>query len=251
MKKLKNSKIAIILPCYNEEKNIIHVINELELLKKEFSFIKFIFVNDGSIDNTLEILKTLGDRIILLNLPCNLGVGGAVQSGFHYVAENDFDYALKFDGDGQHTIESISKLLNALHKNDADMVIGSRFCYKKQDGFKSNFMRRQGINFFKYFIKILSGYKPTDATSGIRCYSKKAIKFLKTYYPAFDYPEPEEIILMKKNDFKIIDCPVVMRERMEGKSSINFLKSFYFMIKVTFAIFMISVRPKILTKKEK
>lgn len=249
MVELKHAKIAIIIPCYNEQDNIVQVIKELEDFRQFFPNSKFIVINDGSTDNTLDVLKTISKQIVLLNLPCNLGVGGAVQSGFCYAEDNDFDYALKFDGDGQHTIESITVLLECLAKNNIDMVIGSRFCGKQKNGFKSSFARRMGIAFFKYFIALLSGYKPTDATSGIRCYNRNAIKFLTLYYPAFDYPEPEEIILMKKNGFKIMDCPVIMRERLGGTSSINFLKSFYFMAKVAFAIFMISLRSKVQRNK--
>lgn len=243
MNQLQKSKIAIIVPCYNEAGNIIQVIEELESIKQVYCNSDFIIVNDCSTDNTAEIVKNL--NVTFLDLACNLGVGGAVQCGFKYAVENDFDYALKFDGDGQHTVISIEKLLNHMHLENSDMVIGSRFINKDNSGFQSSFMRRLGITFFKYYIGFSCGYKPTDATSGLRCYNKKALNFISKHYPAFDYPEPEEIILMIKHKFKVSEIAVVMRERTSGKSSINLLKSFYFMVKVSFAIFMINCRPKI------
>lgn len=222
-------KILLIIPAFNESDNLPKLI---ENINKENYDYDVLIVNDYSIDNTSKIARKLGVKVI--DLPCNLGIGGAVQTGYRYAYENGYDYAIQVDGDGQHD----PMYLELLHKKITEgynFVIGSRFIEKK--GFQSTFTRRLGIQFFYQLIKLLSKEKITDATSGFRIADRSVIKFFSIYYPS-DYPEPETIMLLIKNNFKIAEIPVVMKERENGQSSIDFIKSIYYMIKVTLAIIL-------------
>lgn len=220
-------KILLIIPAFNESENLPKLIASIN--KESYNY-DVLIINDYSTDNTGEIAKELGVNVI--NLPCNLGIGGAVQTGYKYAYENGYDYAIQVDGDGQHD-PSYLKLLHKKIKEGYNFVIGSRFIEKR--GFQSTFTRRVGIQFFYHLIKFLGKEKITDATSGFRIADKSVIKLFSQYYPS-DYPEPETIMLLIKNNFKIVEIPVVMKERENGKSSINLIKSIYYMIKVTLAI---------------
>lgn len=236
-------KIAVIVPCFNEQDNIINVIDDVLNNTPKNENWQVIVVNDCSTDGTYSKLQADG-RAVVLDLPCNLGVGAAVQTGFKYASKNNFDFALKFDGDGQHRADYIPALLRILKNDEADFVIGSRFINNNTQGFKSTSLRRVGIRFFQILIKLVSGYSPSDPTSGFRAYNRKALKFATRYYPSFDYPEPEEVVLMKKNNFRIKDVFTEMRERQGGVSSISLLKAIYYMFKVGFAILMVASRSK-------
>jgi len=236
-------KILAIVPAYNEQSNILNVINSL---KAEHPNIDILVINDGSDDDTGKIAESSG-KADVINLPCNLGIGGAVQTGFKYAVINDYDYAFQFDGDGQHNAEEVSKILDPVIKNKADVVIGSRF-KRKSGSYKSTWLRRIGIIIFSIFNTILINQRIQDNTSGFRSYNKKAIHFLAENYPT-DFPEPEAIILLGKNRFRFIEVPVNMKERQNGVSSIRGLQSVYYMIKVLLAIFIASLRPKMVNKK--
>ncbi len=237
------AKVAVIIPCFNEQDNIVNVIDDVLNNMPENEDWRPIVVNDCSTDGTSAILQADG-RAVILDLPCNLGVGAAVQTGFRYAWANAFDFALKFDGDGQHRADYIPALLEVLKNDQADFVIGSRFVDNNTQGFKSTSLRRIGIRFFRFLIKSVSGYTPSDPTSGFRAYNRNALKFATRYYPSFDYPEPEELVLMKKNKFRIKDVFTEMRERQGGVSSISFCKAVYYMFKVGFAILMVASRPQ-------
>jgi len=236
-------KVAVIIPCYNEQDNIVKVIDDVLSNMPEDEDWQAIAVNDCSTDETFAELQSDG-RAVILDLPCNLGVGATVQTGFKYAWENDFDFAFKFDGDGQHRADYIPALLEVLKNDQADFVVGSRFADNNTQGFKSTSLRRVGIRFFRFLIKSVSGYNSSDPTSGFRGYNRNALKFAIRYYPSFDYPEPEEVVLMKKNKFRIQDVFSEMRERQGGVSSISLLKAVYYMFKVGFAILMVALRPK-------
>jgi glycosyltransferase involved in cell wall biosynthesis len=235
-------KILIIVPAYNEEKNISRVISELYKTDRKWDIL---VVNDGSKDNTFEVAESSG-KALVVNLPCNLGIGGAVQTGFKYGKNNNYDIAIQFDGDCQHKASEIKKLIEPIIKGESDVVIGSRFC-KKHDGFKSTFTRRMGIKVFEIINSILIKQKITDNTSGFRAYNRKAMEFLSEYYP-MDYPEPEAVILLGRNCFRIMEIYTEMLERQGGESSITGLKSIYYMIKVILAVIMSSIRPRIKRK---
>jgi glycosyltransferase involved in cell wall biosynthesis len=232
-------KILIIVPSYNESKNITFV---LDSLKNENAAWDIAVINDCSLDDTGELARKSG-KAMVINLPCNLGIGGAVQAGFKYAKKHNYDIAVQFDGDGQHVASEVNKLLLTLANHQVDVVIGSRFSRKHQ-GWKSTRTRRIGIRLFALINSFLIGQPITDNTSGFRAYNKKAINFLANFYP-IDFPEPEAVILLGKNDFKIMEVYTEMQERKGGKSSIFGVKSAYYMIKVIVAILISSIKPKI------
>ncbi|OQA00164.1 MAG: Undecaprenyl-phosphate mannosyltransferase [Bacteroidetes bacterium ADurb.Bin408] len=225
-------RIAVIVPAYNEEKSIAAVVATVKAQKLPDGYMAdVVVVNDCSHDTTAQIASGLD--CVLLNLAVNLGIGGAVQTGLIYALNNGYNYAVQMDGDGQHPASELPKLINALETENADIVIGSRFMLK--EGFQSSFMRRVGINYFTKLIGALTGLSITDATSGYRLFGHKALELASNYYPD-EYPEPEAIIYFKLNGLKIIETPVQMNERREGKSSIGTFASLYYMLKVTLAV---------------
>lgn len=226
----KNKRLAII-PAFNESDNILNTINDLV---KNYPVIDILVVNDASTDNTTEIVKST--KAFIIDLSINLGIGGAVQTGFKFAMLNNYDIALQFDGDGQHKANEIENLLNPIINNEADVVIGSRFI-DKADGFKSTKLRRVGIKLFEIVSKRLIGKAVTDCTSGFRAYNRRTIELLANNYPS-DYPEPEAVILLGKKCFRIQEVFVTMQERQGGVSSISGLKSIYYMIKVLLAMLM-------------
>ncbi len=237
---MNNIKIAAIIPAYNEEKNISAVVENINQIKKIHGInIIAVVVNDCSKDNTFLVAATCD--CIVLNLPVNLGIGGAVQTGFKYALRNNFDIAIQVDGDGQHPAEEIPKLIAPIINGDADVVIGSRFIEKT--GFQSSNMRRVGINYFRYVHQLLVHVQFTDSTSGFRAMNRKALAIVDKYYPD-EYPEPEAIILYAFNGLKIVEVPVEMKERQGGTSSIGGLSGIYYMVKVTLAIFFTYLRLK-------
>ena len=222
------NKILVIIPAYNEAENIEKVVDNLILNYPQYDYV---VVNDGSSDTTRDICKERGYQY--LNLSINLGIGGAVQTGYKYAKDKGYDIAVQMDGDGQHDISYLEKMLPVLESGEADVVIGSRFINK--EGFQSSLLRRIGINFLSGLIWVCTGQKVRDVTSGFRAVNKRFIDIYAKYYP-MDYPEPEAIISAIMNRGKIMEIPVVMHERISGDSSINFLRSIYYMIKVTLAI---------------
>ena len=221
-------KNIIIIPAYNESGNIENTIKDIKQNAKGFDYI---IVNDCSTDNTLEICRE--NHFNYLNLPINLGIGGAVQAGYRYAYYHGYDTAVQFDGDGQHDASYLSALLEVLEKDEADMAIGSRFI--ENEGFQSSAMRRMGIKFFTRLIKILTGKRITDPTSGMRMVNRKLIKEFTFSYPK-DYPEPESVVTVMCRGYRAKEVPVKMRSRSEGESSISMSKSVYYMIKVSMAI---------------
>lgn len=194
-------------------------------------FADYLIVNDCSTDKTLRILQANGMNYI--NNPVNLGIGGGVQAGYLYARENGYDVAVQMDGDGQHDPKYLEKVCAPVIDGTYDMCIGSRFIEK--EGFQSSFMRRLGINIISFMIKLFTGKKIYDVTSGYRACNKELINFFADNY-ADDYPEPEAIITSVLSGFKVGEVPVVMVERQGGTSSIRSLKSAYYMIKVCLAL---------------
>lgn len=232
-------KTMIIIPAYNEAEGIAAL---LQSLHHENSDWDVVVINDGSKDNTGEAAEATGLASVI-NLPCNLGIGGAVQTGFQFAKRYGYDLAVQCDGDGQHPAQEISKLLSPIFNQVADVVIGSRFC-EAHDGWKSTWGRRVGIKVFEVINTFLIQQRITDNTSGFRAYNKKAIHFLAEHYPQ-DYPEPEAVVVLGRNGFRIQEVPVRMQARQHGSSSISEFKSLYYMIKVLLAIFINMIRPKI------
>lgn len=221
-------KCLLIIPAYNEAENIEKVINEIILNYPEYDYI---IVNDGSTDKTEEIC--IINNYCFVSHPINLGIGGAVQTGYKYALKNHYDIAVQMDGDGQHDIAYVSELLKPIVKGEADIVIGSRFI--KREGFQSSVARRVGIFWLSKLIQCLCFKRVKDVTSGFRAVNQRYIEIYANNYPN-DYPEPEAIVVALMHGGSIDEIPVVMRERESGTSSINFRKSVYYMIKVTLAV---------------
>ena len=221
-------KSIVIIPAYNEEKSIVKTVQDICEHAPEFDYV---IINDCSTDRTLSVCRK--HHLHVLNLPVNLGIGGAVQTGFLYAHKNGYDYAVQFDGDGQHDAQYLQKMRDYMIEQNADMLIGSRFLEK--EGFQSTGMRRFGIRYFSALIKFLTGQKITDPTSGMRMINRDILAMYSESYPK-DYPEPESVVALLKRKKKVKELAVVMNERKEGVSSISPLKSVYYMIKVSVAV---------------
>ena len=222
-------KALVIIPAYNEEGAIVETINNL---KKECNDVDYVIINDCSKDNTLEICKEHEFNVI--SLPVNLGIGGAVQTGYKYAYENGYDIAIQMDADGQHDPKYLPQLIAKIEEG-YDFAIGSRFLEK--EGFQSTFVRRMGINLYSWIIKVFTKKEIKDTTSGYRAAGKRIIKMFAENYPV-DYPEPETNAYIAKNDFKIVEIPMKMKERDSGASSITPIKSIYYAVKVGLAVLL-------------
>ncbi|MGT2799395.1 glycosyltransferase family 2 protein [Streptococcus marmotae] len=225
---MKRSDLLIIIPAYNESGNLHKTVG---MIKEEAEEFDYVIINDCSTDDTLEICRESLYNVI--DLPINLGIGGAVQTGYKYALERGYKYAVQIDGDGQHNPRYIKAMLELLRENALDMVIGSRFIEK--EGFQSSLSRRIGISFLEKLIKLLTKKKITDPTSGLRLVNEKIIKLFADHYPT-DYPEPETIVALLESGFTIKEIPVVMNSREHGTSSITLNRSIYYMIKVSMAM---------------
>ena len=223
-------KILVIVPAYNESAIIAQTVN---MIRDSIPQADILVVNDGSADNTLQVLRDCG--VNYLNLRTNLGIGGAVQSGYQYARENNYDYAVQIDGDGQHDPAYIQGIINRMEAEGVDVGIGSRFIDHR--GFQSSSMRRAGIRFLSSLIHLTSGARIKDVTSGYRVVNRKYIEeYAKDY--ADDYPEPDAIMTVAFRHGKIAEYPVEMRGRTTGVSSISPRKSVYYMVKVSLSILM-------------
>jgi glycosyltransferase involved in cell wall biosynthesis len=223
-------KTLIIIPAYNEEESLPGVIQDL---RQHVPSADLLVVNDGSRDKTGQIARQLG--VAVLNLPFNLGIGGAVQAGYLYAERNGYNVAIQFDGDGQHLASEIGKLLAPLIEGTADLVVGSRFLLP--GGYKSPIFRKMGIGIFSFVLSRILGRTMTDCTSGFRASNRPVIEFFSRGYPD-DYPEVEALVLLHKVKLRMTEVPVVMRDRTGGKSSITPLRSVYYMTKVLMASFI-------------
>ena len=224
------SKVLVIIPAFNEEESILDVVGSLS---SSDVALDYVVINDASTDNTEKILND--NKINHISLPFNLGIGGAVQTGYVYAYENGYDIAIQMDGDGQHPATEISKLTEPILKGEADMTVGSRFVLN--DSFRSTQLRRTGIKLLSNLIYLKSKQRILDVTSGFRAVNKDVIALFSKEY-AQDYPEPESLVIASKHKAKIKEVPVIMKERSGGVSSISPLKSIYYMIKVSLAILL-------------
>ena len=222
-------KALIIVPAYNEEKNIVKTITDIQENASQFDYV---IINDCSKDSTADVCARNGFNVV--NLPVNLGIGGAVQTGYRYALSRKYEVAVQFDGDGQHSAKFLSEMLDELRNNQLDAVIGSRFIEKM--GFQSTGARRIGIHIICSLIHILTGRRITDPTSGMRMINARLIKKFADDYPS-DYPEPESLVRILKEGYRVKEVAVIMNKRENGTSSINSVwKSVYYMIKVCVAI---------------
>lgn len=235
-----NKRILLIIPAYNEEDNILKVVHKIYHYNKENDTnYDIIVINDGSKDDTEKILCE--NNIKHINLINNLGIGGAVQTGYKYALENNYDIAVQFDGDGQHDINYVKNIIKPIMNNNANMVIGSRFIDKNTSKFKSSKARQIGIKIISFFIKIVTSKKIYDTTSGFRAVDKELIKRFSNNYP-LEYPEPVSTTEVLKFGYRVEEVAVSMNERENGISSIRMWKNCYYMINVILYILVIGIR---------
>jgi hypothetical protein len=237
-----SKKVLVIVPAYNEEGSIEAVI---EGIRQHFSRGDILVVNDGSTDLTSEKAKRAS--AVVLDLPINLGIGGAVQAGYQYAYGKGYDIAVQVDGDGQHDPGEISKLIEVLEKGEADLAVGSRFVGAPM--YRGSAMRRAGISILARAISIMTGQKVTDPTSGFRAANRKAIQVFAVTYPQ-DYPEPEVLVLLSRCGLKVKEVPAMVYQRESGESSITKIKAIYYMVKVLLAIFVTSFRSRPSAKRK-
>ena len=227
-------KKLIIIPAYNEEDAIAHTVARIREKALDFDYV---IINDCSTDRTLAICRENGFHVV--NLPINLGIGGAVQTGYRYALENGYDIAVQMDGDGQHDAAYLGEMARVLEEEKLNMVIGSRFIEK--EGFQSSAARRLGIGYFSWLIKLVTGVRITDPTSGMRMADREVIGLFAGDYPK-DYPEPESVVTILKMGRRVREIPVQMRAREGGVSSISSMKAVYYMVKVSIAVLIAAWR---------
>jgi glycosyltransferase involved in cell wall biosynthesis len=230
--------ILAVVPAYNESGAIGSVVRELQHVHP---VVDVVVVDDGSSDGTVQAAERAGASV--LRLPFNLGIGGAVQTGFQFAVRNGYDAVVQVDGDGQHIPAEIPSLLSAMEKTGADVVIGSRFLDMR--GYTMSAVRWIGTRVFSLVNSLVLRQKITDNTSGFRAFNRKAVRFLAENYPQ-DYPEPESVILLGRNGFVLREIPVKMREREHGRSSISAVRALYYMVKVLLAIFVDCYKKKVM-----
>lgn len=223
-----NCKICVIIPAYNEEETLPRVIREV---RRSAAKADIVVVNDASRDKTAHIARSEG--VALLDMPINLGIGGAMTAGFNFADREGCEIVLQIDGDGQHDARFIRNVIKPIVSGEADVVIGSRFM--GEHGYTSTAFRLLGIRLFTFLIGLATNRRITDPTSGFRAYNRKALEYVALHYPQ-DFPEPESIVLMLRRGLKVKEVPVVMRERLGGRSSVRPLKAGYFVASNAIAI---------------
>lgn len=231
--------VCAIIPAYNEEANIAAVIRAL---RKALPAAAVVVVNDGSTDATKEVAAREGAQV--LDLPFNLGIGGAIQTGLKFGWFEEIRIILEIDADGQHNPKYAQQLIDVLETQRADMVIGSRFI--ASTAYRSSILRRFGIHLFSFLIKLVTGRRIYDSTSGYRAYGRRAIEFLSQRYPT-DFPEPESIVMLLQHNFKVLEMPVEMGQRTAGHSVVAHDVSFkagYFVLSNAIAILVSSLKRK-------
>lgn len=231
-------RLLVIVPCFNEGKSIAGVLDEINRINLPVGIeISILVVNDCSTDNTLSEATRPG--VSILDLPINLGIGGAMQAGYKYADHQGFDLSVQIDGDGQHPPAELNKLLQHYFSTKANVIIGSRFI--SREGFQSSFLRRIGISYFYWLNRFFIGKKFYDSTSGFRLFDKEAIKIASDNYPD-EYPEPESLIIFSRKNLVIQEVQVEMRKRHSGTSSIQYFQQWYYMLKVSIAMFFSFIR---------
>jgi glycosyltransferase involved in cell wall biosynthesis len=222
-------RIAIV-PAFNEERNVGRVIDELRAFDPG---LEIVVVSDGSADRTAEVAAERGAHVI--RLPFNLGIGGAVQTGFRFAWEEGYELAVRLDGDGQHDPGELGVLVAPVVAGEADLAVGSRFV--EGGGYRSSAARRVGIRILARVVSLIARQRLTDTTSGFQACNRRAIALYAADLP-HDYPEVEGMVMAIKHRIRLVEVPVTMREREHGHSSIGTLASIYYMIKILLALFV-------------
>jgi len=219
-----------IVPAYNEAEAIGAVIAELRAFDPD---LEIVVVDDGSMDGTARRAAEAGVEVV--RLPFNLGIGGAMQTGYQYARDHGFDLAIQVDGDGQHDAREITELIEPILDGEADMTVGTRFAGGRR--YRPPFARRIGIQRFARVVSVIVRQRVTDTTSGFRAVNRRGITLFAADYP-HDYPEVETTVLVHRHKLRMVEVPVAMRTRSAGRSSITLFQSIYYMIKVSLALFV-------------
>jgi glycosyltransferase involved in cell wall biosynthesis len=228
--RLAGMRRLAIVPAYNEVEAIEAVINELRSVDPD---LEIVVVDDGSTDGTAARSEKLGVEVV--RLPYNLGIGGAMQTGYQYARDHGFELAIQVDGDGQHDPGEIATLIEPVVTGQADMAVGTRFAGGRR--YQPPFARRIGIQMFARMVSLIVRQRVTDTTSGFRAVNRRGIVLFASDYP-HDYPEVETTVLVHRHRLRMVEVPVAMRTRATGRSSITFFQSIYYMIKVSLALFV-------------
>ena len=226
-------RVLVAIPAYGEEKSIGGIVSSL---RRKLPY-DVVVVNDGSLDGTSS--QARGAGAITLDLPCNLGIGGALQTAYIFARDHGYDALVRIDADGQHEVEDIPRVLEPVLRGQADAVIGSRFLGENE--YRVSIPRIFGIRFFRWLVRWNTGYRVTDPTSGFFAVNRRLIEFYSRNYPS-DYPEVDAYILMHRLKARATEVPVRMYERAEGKSSITTFRAMYYMVKVTLSFFVNRIR---------
>jgi glycosyltransferase involved in cell wall biosynthesis len=233
----RRNKLLVVIPCFNEGATIRSLIQEIDGALRNLELATSVLViDDGSTDNTRRQAET---HATVVSLPVNLGIGGAVQTGIKFAKNNNFDFCIQIDGDGQHPPVEIPKLLAAYEKNPTNVTIGSRFL--NNSSFRSTWSRRLGISGIRSLNGLLTSQRISDPTSGFRLFDRRAIAVFATEYPV-DYPEPIALSLARKNDLTVSEIPITMRARRHGKSSISGLQNISYMVRVCVSMLLVKLR---------
>ena len=227
------SRVLVVIPAYREERRIGAVVSAV---REQFQH-DVLVVNDGSPDGTSAAARGAGAMV--LDLPCNLGIGGAVQTGFLFARDHGYDAVVRLDGDGQHEPKDIPHLLEPVLRGEADAAIGSRFLGKTE--YRGSIPRIFGISFFRALVNLFTGFRVTDPTSGYFAIARRLIVFYASHYPS-DYPEVDAYILMHRLHARAVEVPARMYKREEGKSSITPFRAMYYMVKVTLSFLINCIR---------
>jgi glycosyltransferase involved in cell wall biosynthesis len=224
-------RLVALVPAFNEEANVGRVVDEIRAVDP---MVDIVVVDDGSVDRTADVAREHGATVV--RLPFNLGIGGAVQTGFRYAFEQGYDLAVRLDGDGQHDPSQLDRIVRPVVTGEADIAVGSRFA-EAGDGYRSSRSRRVGIRLLALVVSRIVGRRVTDTTSGFQALNRRAIELFAHDYP-HDYPEVEATIMVSRHRLRSVEVSVTMRERGGGRSSITALRSVYYMVKVLLAIFV-------------
>ncbi len=229
-------RAVAIVPAFNEARSLPIVLEEL---RDSVPGCDICVVDDGSMDQTAAVATVVGATV--LRCPVNLGIGGAVQTGYLWARDHGYEAAVQLDGDGQHDPRSVPALLQPIREGAAQVVVGSRFLGRT--GFRSTAVRRLGIRYLSLFLRLRCGARVTDPTSGFRAVDRTAIELFAASYPP-DYPEPESIALAVRRGLRVAEVPVQMRHRAHGRSSIGALRTLYYLVKVSLALVLLPARPR-------
>lgn len=229
-----DASILAIVPAMNEADSIASVVAELQALRR----VDVVVIDDGSVDGTAERARTAGAKVV--SMPFNVGIGGAVQTGYILARDRGYQIAIQVDGDGQHPADQIDGLLLAMQAQRADIVVGSRFA--AGTGYRPSMARSMGIRVLRRLVGWCCKTTLTDTTSGFRAAGPRAITLFADQYP-HDYPEVESLVLATRNGLRIVEIPVVMRQRATGKSSITPIRAAYYIVKVVLGVLIQLLRP--------